>query len=532
MFLTGNYHFLKKIRFLKLDYLLIFVMMMVYYGYRQWNYFIGDPDGFYHAKIALFLKQGIVLKTLPWMQFTSLKDHFVDHHFLYHLLLVPFISFFPSPLWGVKIATVVFTALMIVTFYWLLKKLKLSWPLIFTLLFISLEGLNFRLYLIKVNSLSLLLIWLLIYALFKEKRWLMFSLGFIFVWLYGGWPLAILISLLYFLSQKIFVALQTTRLKIFWHKTIHFFHEPKKTNHNLKLLASLILGLLAGLIINPYWPANLYFYYQQIFQIGIINFGNKFPVGGEWYGTNLPTIISSFPHVFILACLAILLLFFNYKKISQLTWFSFLLSFIFLLLTIKSRRYIEYFSPFTLFFIATAFTDLKKIISWKIILNFWNKNNHFIKIYLGLNFCLFLTLIIPTIIHKIWDFRTPQSWPLDKFSLASQWLKQNTPPQSIIFHDDWDIWPLLFYNNDQNYYIVGLDSTFMYNYNPTRHRLFINITTGQEKNQVAEKIKTNFGANFVFIEKKGHQDFINNLILDHQAKSVYEDGEVKIFALP
>lgn len=531
MFFKDTSQLYRKIKQLKLDCLVIFVMMLAYYGRLQWNYFIGDPDGFYHAKIALFLKQGILLKTLPWMQFTSLKDHFVDHHFLYHLLLVPFLFLNHNPLVGVKIATVVFAALMVTTFYWLLKTMKISWPLIFTLLIVSLNGLSFRLALVKANSLSLLVIWILIYALFKENKWLVFSLGFIFVWLYGGWPISILIFFLYWLSQKIFAYFNTNRLKIFWHKTIHFFHGHKKSKYNLKLFLSLLLGLLAGLIINPYWPSNLYFYYQQIFQIGIINFGNRFPVGGEWYGTSLMSVVSSLPHIFILACLFSLLLFFNYKKIGHLSWFSFLLSFVFLILTIKSKRYIEYLSPFLLLFVASAFTDVKKIIGWRKITTGWKKTGFFIKTYLVLTCLVGCILIIPGIIRKTWDTKMPTNWPLNKFAMASQWLRANTQPKAIIFHDDWDIWPPLFYYDDQNYYLVGLDSTFMYNYDPVLHQLFINLTGGQEKNQVVEQIKNKFGATWVFIGKKEHRDFINNLTLDPGAKLLYDDGEVNIFKL-
>ena len=48
---------------------------------------------------------------------------------------------------------------------------------------------------------------------------------------------------------------------------------------------------------------------------------------------------------------------------------KFLLSFAFLLLTIKSRRYVEYLLPFTLLFTACSFTDLRSVISWKKIKN-------------------------------------------------------------------------------------------------------------------------------------------------------------------
>lgn len=151
-----------------LDYLTLFIIFIGYYGWRQWHGYLGDPDGFYHAKIAEFLRQGKLLTTMPWMQFSSLKNEFTDHQLLYHLILVPF-TYIKGPLIGVKIATVFLAGLMGISFYWLLKKLHFIYPYWLTLALITLNGLNFRLTLVKTNSLSLILVWLLIYALFYHK---------------------------------------------------------------------------------------------------------------------------------------------------------------------------------------------------------------------------------------------------------------------------------------------------------------------------------------------------------------------------
>ena len=161
----------------KLDYLLLFLALIFYYGKIQWVPYLGDPDGFYHAKMAWFLSQGKIIKDFPWMQFSSLKNNFTDHHLLYHILLVPFI-YIKSPLIGLKIATVFFTSSSILVFYWLLKRFKIIWPFLFALLFITMEGANFRLSLVKANSLSLIMIWLIIYALFKNKFIILNNSGF------------------------------------------------------------------------------------------------------------------------------------------------------------------------------------------------------------------------------------------------------------------------------------------------------------------------------------------------------------------
>jgi len=101
----------------KLDYLILFIISALHYGRLQWNDFVSDPDAFYHARIAQLISEGTVLKTLPWMQFSTIRDNFTDHQLLYHALMSPFTYFF-DPLIGAKIATVVFSVLSILVFYW------------------------------------------------------------------------------------------------------------------------------------------------------------------------------------------------------------------------------------------------------------------------------------------------------------------------------------------------------------------------------------------------------------------------------
>jgi len=505
--------------------------MFLYYGQLQWNNYIGDPDGFYHTKIALFLRKGTLLKELPWMQFSTLKDNFTDHHFLYHLILIPFTYLNNNPLVGIKIATVFFTVIMVLVFYWLLKKLSISYPFIFAFLFITLSGVSFRLSLIKANSLSLLIIWLLIYALFKQKIWLITLLGFIFVWLYGGWPLAILITLIYLLTDKVCSHYHTKKIKVLWNKIVHVISHNKKPAKNIKIIIALLVGVISGLIINPYWPHNIYFYYQQIIQIGVINLGNKFNVGSEWYGSNIMQIISSAPHIFILSIILLVLLIFNYNKIDKKSIFSFILSFVFLLLTIKSKRYVEYYLPFSLLFVACGITNIKNIINKKKTTKIIKNLPNYLKIYLSVVCSIFIVLILPNIIHKTIDTEMNQRWDIDKFEETSAWIKENTPANSIIFHADWDEWPLLFYHNDNNYYMIGLDPTFMYNYDKDLQKLYISITKGDIGHNLSEKIKDSFNSNYIFLEVNRHEMLKKRLDKDLNTELLYNDNNVNIYVI-
>ena len=523
-------NFQKRFLALKLDYWLIFLVLGAYYAILQWNNYIGDPDGFYHARIALFLRQGILLKDLPWMQYSSITQHFTDHHLLYHLLLVPF-TYLKTPLIGIKIATVLFAALLGLSFYWLFKKFNLVWPWLWAFLIISLADLNFRLTLIKVNSWSLIFVCFFIYALYFKKRRLIFILSFLFVWLYGGWPIAFLLGLIFLLATAIYDFIHHKKIKLFRKHVIITWDDKNKYIADKKIIFFLGTGLLAGLILNPYFPHNLKFYYEQFFLIGVINYGHLFSVGGEWYSTTPLHLISSGSHFFALAIMAIVILFFNYKKISHLSWFSFLLTFLFFILTIKSRRFVEYYLPFLLLFTASAWTDIIKKIGFQTIRRHLGSLRQWQKIYLLINLAVFVIILLPNIYKKILDTKMPSRLPIDRYQASTEWLKNNTTKNSTIFHADWDQWPMLFYYNDQNYYLIGLDFSFMYFSHPQLQQEYIAITNGQLQENLAQKIKNDFGADYIFLEKNRHQSAIANIKKDQNIFLVYEDEYFLIYRI-
>jgi hypothetical protein len=242
-------------------------------------------------------------------------------------------------------------------------------------------------------------------------------------------------------------------------------------------------------------------------------------------------VMSSAPHLFVLAILCIVLLIFNNQLISKKTIFSFLLSFAFLLLTIKSRRYIEYLLPFTLLFTACGLTDLRSVLAWKKIKTFWLSINVYLKIYLATGLLVFVFLVLPPLAKKMFYLSIPESFQIGKFQPAADWLKNNTPPQSIVVHGDWDDWPMLFYYNDQNYYIIGLDPTFMHNFDQDLHQSYLQITKGEIENNLVQKITTEFNSRFVLIDKSANQDFIDQLKDSTASQIAYQDEEVIIYQL-
>ena len=201
-------------------------------------------------------------------------------------------------------------------------------------------------------------------------------------------------------------------------------------------------------------------------------------------------------------------------------------------MTIKSSRYLEYFWPFTLLFISFGFTDITKIMSWKKIKKeWWKKQNKYIKLYLLTISLVFCILVMPAAFKDVIKTKIPTKWPIDKFEQSSIWLQDNTNEKEIIFHNDWSIWPLLFYNNTYNNYLIGLDPTFFHNYDQELHQLYTKITKGEIKNNLHTIIKEKFNTSTIFIEKNKNKDFVKNLNKSFYIKKTYEDKYTNIYII-
>ncbi len=86
----------------------------------------GDWDGYYHIKWSQLLwenfKQGKWLPEFVWLPLTVLNaQDYADHHFLFHLLQIPFLWFF-EPVLAAKIAAVFYGSVAIFSVYWLNKR--------------------------------------------------------------------------------------------------------------------------------------------------------------------------------------------------------------------------------------------------------------------------------------------------------------------------------------------------------------------------------------------------------------------------
>lgn len=502
----------KKIKKI-LPYFAVFFLALIFFGFFQAQNYICDADSFYHARLTQMMSDNnLIVSDFPWMQFSTLKNNFVDHHFLYHLLLLLFVKIF-NPLIAVKIATVFLSAILMTVIFGFLKKYKLPFTYFFLLILITAPVFLFRYSMIKANSVSLIILLFIINFLFKKNKLALLILNIIYPLAYGGWLLAPIVAVIFFFSQALhFTYLNKTKFRGWF---FNFF-----SKQNLLMFLSVLGGNFIGIIFSPYFPKNLKFYWQQIVQIGIINYQDTINVGAEWINIDFSNVFAFFGVFSLLIVLAIVSLMLTKKQFNKQTFFWGILTLFLIIISIKSRRYLEYFFPLSIFFVAYAFQyheqKIKKFLHEK--LN-WQKS-----------LILFLTIII--IFTGLFNtYSALQNHQLNELEEANLFLQTKTPPNTLVLHSRWDEWPQLFYfNKSHNYFIAGLDPTFSYLYNPDLYLKWEAISKGEDAENMYQIIKEEFQADYVLVTDK-FPDFKNNLDNNIYFERMYTDDSATIYSV-
>lgn len=512
-------------------YLLLFIIVLFTFLWLQSSPTFLDPDSFYHLKMSKMVleNRGPVIN-FPYLQYTILKNYYIDHHFLYHALAIPFILTL-GDLLGFKFYTVILSTAFIIWSYIFLRKYKIIYAELFTLLLLTAPALLFRISLAKATAFSLLFLFVGIYCIFKKKYWYLFFISFFYVWSYGGFLLILATAILYIIAKSLDILIKEAQHFKFKKKLAIFFKNVFLLE-NFKLIMATFSGIVLGLIINPYFPKNLFFYWQQIVQIGIINYRGTVNVGGEWYPYSILDLLPDSGAIIIFAAIAIILFVLFYKKQKTESIFFLLATLVFFILTLKSKRYVEYFIPCLVYFSAFSLTySLDNINLWQYLKQFKFNDLRIAKLIFAT--FIYLLIIVPIIMVKdVYVARQTFKGGISftRFAGIAKYLADNTKAGEIIMHSSWDDFPMLFYYNNRDYYIVGLDPTFMYKFDPNLYNLYADITMAKITTDIYSQVKTNFNATY-FIVNQGREQLERNLILDGNFSKVYEDSDGKIFKL-
>ena len=454
-----------------------------------------DNDGYYHIRWSQMLRESFPrlppFKPLP---LTTLNEqNYVDHHYLFHVFLFPFT--FGDLRLGAKIAAVVFSSLGILSLFALLVtyNVKYRWLWLAPLVAGS-EPFLYRMSMTRAPALSLAFMGLGTYLILKRKHLWLALLSFAFVWFYSLFPLILMCAVAY--SVTVYLAQRRIDL---WG-----------------VLAS-FSGVALGLVVNPYFPKNLPLFFEHILMFFVAGSNESVAVGVEWYPYETWVMITYSAMAFVIYFVGLAAFDYRERERDLKPLFFLFVSIVLLVMAFRHRRFIEYWPPFAVLF--AAFTIGPKL---EMIDRSWFQRTR--EQVIGIIAAALLTIAAcVTITLTIWQAHADVKSEQDPYAYegASEWIAANTPPDSIVFNTDWDDFPMLFYFNPGNTYIVGLDPSYLYDSDKELWNLYARITLGEEDDP-APLIRERFGAEYVFTDN-GHTDFLNIAADSGDFETVYKD---------
>ena len=496
----------------------------------------GDWDGYYHIRWSSLLWENFShFKWLPefkWLPLTVLNAHdYNDHHFLFHLLQIPFLWFF-EPVLAAKVAAVVFSTLAIFSVYWLLYRYDVDHLLVwFAAILTCANMFYYRMNMAKAPPLTIVFTIAGIYFLFERRYVWLLPLMFAFVWTYSLFPLLWIAAIIWVII-------------IAWNER-KFEWQP---------LAYTTLGMVLGNVINPYFPKNLYLFWEHF--ITKFKIGSDFAVsvGGEWYPYTGMELLTHFPVAMIAMLIGYILFMPKNGKLPEKATFFMMFVSILLAAQFRSKRFAEYFPPFAVLF--AAFSMQAFAVKQAVLLPAEFQRE--IEPYLDSD---------KTKTRDAWlrSFKQAAIWTLgivlgvvfminmiglqrfgieygglmgtindndrnDKYQQAAEWARDNIPEGERIFNANWDDFPKLFFHDTKHSYVYGLDPNYLYSENPDLYKLLTEITAGKV-DIAAPDIRSRFGANYVFTDAKENDDMVAKLLDSGWSDVVYEDSEARILKL-
>jgi hypothetical protein len=410
-------------------------------------------DTYYHLKMARLLPHLGATDHFPWLHWTLFRDNYVSHHFGFQALLAPLVWMSERVtgdlVAGGKAAVMIAMGLTTACFYLLLRSRDVRFPLAWTCLLGCLPWQFWlRLAYVRAPILALPLLLLILWLFLRDRPVLIALSACLFVNIYFGVVVAALIPAALFAGR---VATFTCDARF------------------LRQVLWFVGGVAAGLAVNPYFPENLAFLKVQLFSTGL---GATQELANEWQPFDAWFLMRMAAPLGAIWLTALVWRLRHGGRLDQAGLGLLLLNVALLVLTLKARRFVEYWPVFALLNAA----DMTRPAESGEGRGAWASSGLERRLA-GVAVLLALVLSLPGLCLA----RQRVSPPHDYAAIrdAMRYLAGHSPARSLVFTDDWDVFPLCFYWNDHNCYAVGLDPMFTILPYPELWERYRLITRGQ-----------------------------------------------------
>lgn len=476
-----------------------------------------DPDVFYHFRHAdLYWQNSLADSGFSRIPYSVISKFSSDIWYGFHLFLIPFTGI-EDEIFGLRLAGAVITLAALLIFYWAIVRAGISWPYFwpFLLLFSS-PFVLYRFTMLRPHILSLALSALFFVFAFQSSFWGVFLTSF-------------------------FIAL--LHLSLFWAPILIFGVLAAVKFSSEKVIdwrsgVALALGLLFGWVLRPNPLGSTKIAYTQIVDLFLAKQGGvPLNFGMELFTMPVSELVVFLPFItlwLLAGAIFIKVLFAGAKpatspRNSSFLWASFFLSILFFLMTIFiAQRSFDFWVMFGVLFISFVFSYfLPQKMAYKYVLG---------------------AVFVIMLVHGLYNYAkyTKQfGWDIERFRPASEWIKNNSNQDEIVFNVAWEYFPELFFWNAQNRYISGMDPIFQYVYDSSlywkAHYLETGKTTSftcastfcEEKDfeDTHAVLKNDFKASFVALSRPADENLYKYLLTDPRFSLGYEDSTSAVFKI-
>ncbi|MCG8412935.1 MAG: hypothetical protein MI746_01840 [Pseudomonadales bacterium] len=479
----------------------VFLISLIFVSSLQLSYpgLIG-VDGYYHLRVAQLIPDNGLWVDISWLPFTVLGQAGTDHHWLWHLLLMPF-TFLPDA-HMIDTAVIVTTAIVPVVLNLIFRRMGIPFAPLFALLSIAASTLMpGRLMMLRAQNISLVLILLYFLLLTTRYRGAQFVVSFLFMQSYHGAVILVPLTGLYIV------------MRLFLTRSFDY-----------KDVLPVAAGLMLGLLINPWFPENIdYFLFHTLFKTDALTPGLT---GVEWQSVPFSLLlIQSLPvHLLFLLALGVRL---NSLVRARETLVNALpvdtalacgMTFLFLALYVFAWRFAEYYVPFAVLSAGLLLRDtgiapaLLKRPPWAATLGS-------------------IVLILSLGFGWLGVANTTRSYP-DEYRLVGEYLETNATQDEMVFNSDWSDFVRVFWHTQRVRMVNGLDGHFLAYADPIRFQqwytlinLSYGVSTTLSPQQVSDIVYEGFDSRLAMINKR-HAALAEFLTASEDWEVVVDDSQV------
>lgn len=443
-----------------------FLVALVLFRWQlaRWNGFV-DFDGHYHLRVIQWIAHQGLWSDIPWLPFTVLGEHGPDHHWLWHVLLLPF-AWLPDAQ-ALPWAAAFNGAATVAVIAFVVRSLGVPAAPVFVVLAVAAGTfMPMRLLMLRTQNIAVIYMMLSVWAIARRRDGVLGVLSFLFLESYHAGvvmaPIGAIGAAARSLTERRFVAAP---------------------------LVAAVAGLTLALLVSPWFPRNVeYLMFHLFFKTPNSLLGEHVSalIGTEWYPPPLAALlVQAWPAHVMLAAACVSLAWRRWRDAAFRpgadTLAALGIAFLSLALYVKAVRFAEYYVPFAALAAGLAVREIGGT------LRFGRRHAAVLAAW---------ALIAASVgVKGLNDLRLA---PPDYYAQIGKALNKLGEPGDMVFNSSWSDFMALVWWADAFRYANGLDGHYLAYRDPARFAVWLAGSVGG-LDDPATLIEAAFGARFVVV---------------------------------